>query len=100
MRCPDCKGQIEGPRPFCPHCGRKFDGLLSSFASSLGKTEPKRQAQLAELHRRAVENPMALRLAVGAVGGAVTAGFIPGVNWFIGGLVGLFIAFRTMRKNG
>lgn len=116
MRCSDCKGIIEGNRPFCPHCGRPLSGVVRWItpgspqdeaagkvkATGLGdrpRADEDAAARIKDAGKRLAAEPVVQRIALGAVVGAVAAGFLPGIGWLFGAVIGGLIAYKSMRKS-
>ena len=104
MRCAECRGEIEKPSSFCPHCGAKLGAGARTSSPSAGPV-PAREAfseaatDLMSTGRRIANNDMARKVGAGAAIGAVAGAIIPAVSIGLGALVGGgIVAWQQWKK--
>lgn len=118
MRCPECRGEIERPGAFCPHCGISLTGAggdtRPGSASDSGDaprgTTPNRErgrpgsgtdtaAEIARIGQRISRDPTARKIATGVIGGAIVGAVLPAISWFAGAAVGGgLVAYNLLKK--
>ena len=117
MKCAQCRGVIEGDRTFCPHCGAPLSvlsRLTGSTSRRADRPDPSRAPDPSprsnpdwsgKVEKVVRDIPAFVRrdsqttIASGVVAGCIIGAILPGVSWFVGGLIGGFLAYKyTERK--
>lgn len=107
-------------RPFCPHCGRKFDdgllpalrGLLRAPARQRHQAAPPPPGILQDRRGREQDGKKALPpvpakvlpvkvlpVLVAVIGGGMIGYMLPGRPWLMGAIIGLFIGLPKKKKS-